>query len=1023
MLLVVFFALSTPVSAIQSVPYKVNFQGRLSDASGNPLANGTYNMKFRIMDAPTGGSVLWTEQRANSATTGVTVTNGIFSVQLGDVTALAPSLFNGAGPLYFEVELPTPATATCTGASCESYTEGAMTPRNKLGSSAYAFNSDTLDGLDSTAFAAATGSANYIQNGSSPQTANFNVTGTGTAALLQAATFDRANAGTLTIGGTNATSITMADSATLSAGLSLTLTGGNTASRPGSPVEGMVYYDTDTKQLLTYANGKWQADRSDAVLVAASNSSAADKAAADYVADGNTAAANDGDQVQINSALTAAAGKKVVLLAGTYFADATILVPNNTTLAGVGDGTVIELYDIDVAENLIENSDTTTGTAVTIRDLKLDGRKDLNSATFQDGIALINMGTGSGAGARLGATLTGLTVQNFKYAGISLDASSNNIITANRLQGNNNTGILMGAASSSNTVTSNSVQGSSGGITISASSYNVVTGNISQGNTYGILISSAGSYNTITGNTLHDNGNATANYGVQLNAADNNTVSNNTITDTSCTTTCYAINVLNSTSDNNYLSGNVFSTTAGTAIINDAGTGTIYAGQAKTQGGLDMLYKQAASTSAFQITNAASAAMFTADTSNSRIQIGASATDSTGIALVLDNYNQAGDPTGIPGAMYYNTNTSKFRCYQGAAWADCITAPGGATLQSAYDGSGTPATITTTSGTKTMLFKAGSGFDAAALFDIQDAAGVSMFTVDTTNDRVYVGDSAPDAVGSVLVLDTKNTAANPTGVDGAMYYNSNEKSFRCYENGLWRDCDFASLRSEWVVQEEFANISTTTLSTGSQGWTGATIGTGGTAVKTNVGTSSTNHDRFGVLQLSSAATTINTGWNLRLDVTGMTGVPSNMTVEFDFAPVSANAAAATNQTTYIGLHNGVANTTAPTDGMYFRYTATTTAGNWDRCVQASCVGTAVARTTSAGQYQRFKIQTNSAGTSVEFFINEASVGTVSSGLPTQAAADVYGPSITSLASGSAPASVMQWKIDYYQIKRNLTTLR
>ena len=998
----------------------MNFQGRLTNASGNPLANGTYNMKFRIMDAPTGGSVLWTEQRANSATTGVTVTNGIFSVQLGDVTALAPSLFNGAGPLYFEVELPTPATATCTGASCEVYTEGAMTPRNKLGSSAYAFNSDTLDGLDSTAFAAATGSANYIQNGSSPQTANFNVTGTGTAALLQAATFDRANAGTLTIGGTNATSITMADSATLSAGLSLTLTGGNTASRPGSPVEGMVYYDTDTKQLLTYANGKWQADRSDAVLVAASNSSAADKAAADYVADGNTAAANDGDQVQINSALTAAAGKKVVLLAGTYFADATILVPNNTTLAGVGDGTVIELYDIDVTENLIENSDTTTGTAVTIRDLKLDGRKDLNSATFQDGIALINMGTGSGAGARLGATLTGLTVQNFKYAGISLDASSNNIITANRLQGNNNTGILMGAASSSNTVTSNSVQGSSGGITISASSYNVVTGNISQGNTYGILISSAGSYNTITGNTLHDNGNATANYGVQLNAADNNTVSNNTITDTSCTTTCYAINVLNSTSDNNYLSGNVFSTTAGTAIINDAGTGTIYAGQAKTQGGLDMLYKQAASTTAFQITNAASAAMFTADTSNSRIQIGASATDSTGIALVLDNYDQAGDPTGIPGAMYYNTNTGKFRCYQGAAWADCITAPGGATLQSAYDGSGTPATITTTSGTKTMLFKAGSGFDAAALFDIQDAAGVSMFTVDTTNDRVYVGDSAPDAVGSVLVLDTKNTTGNPTGVDGAMYYNSEDKNFKCYKNGLWADCSFASLRSEWVLQEDFLDQGVATATIGTYEWTLTDTSTS-TEAKVSAAADASNRDRWGIYQTTTAATA-GGGNMLRLDPNGMAGTPGNMTVEFDHGPSNAAAAAGTQTTVRIGLMNGTTTSADPTDGIYFQYATTTTAGNWFRCTQnnnaVTCTDTGVARTLTLNTYQRFKFVTNAAGTSVEFFIDEASVGVNNTNLP--ANTRPIGPGI---GMHTAAATIQAWKIDYYQIKRNLTTLR
>ncbi len=430
------------------------------------------------------------------------------------------------------------------------------------------------------------------------------------------------------------------------------------------------------------------------------------------------------------------------------------------------------------------------------------------------------------------------------------------------------------------------------------------------------------------------------------------------------------------------------------------------------------------SVNAFQVKNG-STNMFNVDSTNSILTVGT--TDSTGTVLVLDVKNSALDPTGssaTPGAMYYNSNMGKFRCYQVSGWVDCISAGGSATLQDVYDNDITGvADITTSSAAKTLLLKAGATFDAAALFDIQDAGGIRLFTVDSVDDRVYIGDSTADGVGSVLVLDTKNTAGDPTGVDGSMYYNSATKSFKCYGNSLWRDCDFASLRSEWVVQEEFANISTTTLSTGSQGWTGATIGTGGTATKLNVGTYSANYDRFGVLQLSSAATTINTGWNLRLDVTGMTGVPSNMTVEFDFGPVTANAALATNQTTYIGLHNGVANTTAPTDGIYFRYTATTTAGNWDRCVQASCATTGVARTTTANQYQRFKIQTNSTGTSVEFFINEASVGTVSSGLPTQASTDVYGPSITSIASGSAPASVMTWKIDYYQIKRNLTTLR
>ncbi|AGL62313.1 hypothetical protein L336_0610 [Candidatus Saccharimonas aalborgensis] len=150
------FAFPASVHALTTIPYKLNFQGRLTDASGNPMAAGTYNMKFRIYDASSGGTLKWSEQRANSASTGVTVTTGgLFSVQLGDVSSLPANIFSttDTATLYFEIELPTPATATCTGASCESYTEGPMTPRNKLASSAYSFNSDLLDGLDSSAFA------------------------------------------------------------------------------------------------------------------------------------------------------------------------------------------------------------------------------------------------------------------------------------------------------------------------------------------------------------------------------------------------------------------------------------------------------------------------------------------------------------------------------------------------------------------------------------------------------------------------------------------------------------------------------------------------------------------------------------------------------------------------------------------------------------------------------------------------------------------------------------------------------
>jgi hypothetical protein len=141
--------LTHAASAVATVPTKMNFQGRLTDSTGNVMADGLYNMKFRLYTVASGGSAVWTETR--ETTNRVQLTNGLFSVQLGSVTVLPDTLF-ASGALYLEIELPTPATATCSTASCGSFTEGAMSPRNQMATSAYAFNSETLDGLDSSAF-------------------------------------------------------------------------------------------------------------------------------------------------------------------------------------------------------------------------------------------------------------------------------------------------------------------------------------------------------------------------------------------------------------------------------------------------------------------------------------------------------------------------------------------------------------------------------------------------------------------------------------------------------------------------------------------------------------------------------------------------------------------------------------------------------------------------------------------------------------------------------------------------------
>lgn len=86
----------------------------------------------------------------------------------------------------------------------------------------------------------------------------------------------------------------------------------------------------------------------------------------------------------------------------------------------------------------------------------------------------------------------------------------------------------------------------------------------------------------------------------------------------------------------------------------------------------------------------------------------------------------------------------------------------------------------------TLLFK--NSTDSASSFVIQDSAGIDLFSIDTANDRVYIGDPTSDTTGSLLVLDTKSGAGDPTGVNGAMYYNGASNKSRCYEAGAWQDC-------------------------------------------------------------------------------------------------------------------------------------------------------------------------------------------------------------------------------------------
>lgn len=121
---------------IPGVTPLLSYQGRLvTPGTGAPKPDGTYEMSFRLYTVATGGTALWTETRD------VQVSGGVFSVLLGEITALNASHFNGQ-VLWLGIKVGADAEAT---------------PRQHLAHVAYALfaeNAALLNGKADTAFAA-----------------------------------------------------------------------------------------------------------------------------------------------------------------------------------------------------------------------------------------------------------------------------------------------------------------------------------------------------------------------------------------------------------------------------------------------------------------------------------------------------------------------------------------------------------------------------------------------------------------------------------------------------------------------------------------------------------------------------------------------------------------------------------------------------------------------------------------------------------------------------------------------------
>lgn len=183
------FILFACCQAAQAQTTAFTYQGKLTDAGAT--ANGTYDFQVTLFDAATGGGQVGTN---STTTTGMTVTNGVFTVQLDFGAAAFP------GPdRYLEISVKKPSETTYT----------TLTPRQRITSTPYALralsaatadtatsattatNADKLGNVAASQYVVTTdsrlsdarqptaGSSNYIQNTTTQQTANFNISGNG----------------------------------------------------------------------------------------------------------------------------------------------------------------------------------------------------------------------------------------------------------------------------------------------------------------------------------------------------------------------------------------------------------------------------------------------------------------------------------------------------------------------------------------------------------------------------------------------------------------------------------------------------------------------------------------------------------------------------------------------------------------------------------------------------------------------------------------------------------------------------
>jgi hypothetical protein len=753
----------------------INFQARLLTTAGSTVPDGDYNIEFKLYTTPTadGGETpiqgscttnpgaasdedcLWTETRISSNK--VRVVNGYLTVNLGSVTAFA-STINWDQELWLGMNVG--------GAGSPSW-DGEMTPRLKLTAVPYAFRAGQLvlqsgsltstlsfitptitsksisvpnengticlQGSTNCGFAPSSGSSSYINNTTTVQT-NANI-------AIQSAADASVSLLLKERGSQTGDLLRIVDSANVR------------------------LFSIDTFGFL-HADGR--ADFQGAVGIGNTSSSGqqlriatASDSTIGLTIDGT--AAQSGDLLQLNHGVT-----PVMVVGGT--GNALFKTTTNSTngfqiqnsssarVLGVdtsGGGTLFGQSSSLNAKLVFYNASNSnavtiqSGTTTTSYTLTLPTVLGASGNCIKDttGTGVLGFGAcgagGGGGGSSLqdsydnSGTINPQITLNASYGGIKVrDASGG--VSGNLLQLQNATGTATYFGLAATGLTLQDTSGNNAFVLDSSTShlriYADTTSPTAYADIYYDSVAGEAVFTASTGTTRIGSG--SGNITLQLTAAadvlqatktvtlgaaySNNdftftrniTAGSNSLTgsvvkieSTSTGSGTVASNLLWINENNNSATGNLILATkngagnekfkvdvsgavttaagitvaSGQTISSGSGALGISAGSGNltlTAGGANTVIAKPGtnSTASFQVQNASAGAIFTADTINNRLQVGSSNTDSTAVLHILDSYNQTSDPTGVTGAMYYNTTMNRFRCYESGAWKNCVGA-------------------------------------------------------------------------------------------------------------------------------------------------------------------------------------------------------------------------------------------------------------------------------------------------------------------------------------------------------------